>query len=998
LREAGFGTGPAGTASAAVVSDTLRLAILRVDFLQDSIPDSTTGNGRFDLRRDTGIPVDPPPHDKAYFEAHGRALARYYGVQSYGSLDIAPTVFPAGAEDAYHLNDTADYGPWEVAQDEAVYAMAERFITDALRAADATGDVDFSAFDAFVVVHAGADFQGDINRDTGRDIPAFTLTFGDSLQLSTGKVGRVLVLPETSSQDGRLAALNGVFAHEFGHVLGLPDLYNIFNGVPQVGYFSLMDSGENIGVVVVDPETEEQIEVDGVFPTSLDPWSRWQLFPDAVELDLPGESWSASLEAVEASPTLPLVAIDGPQYFLVENRCLDLDGNGFPYVEQDTTTGVFLGPTDDPSLPGAGGRFEYDAVLPGGGVLIWHIDESIIEEGLSTTGAVNSWTLDRGVAVEEADGISDQGRFGYGDWEDMFCTPGPGDRCFNGTFGPDTVPGSDANDGAWSGITIDVTSPPGRFMQVAITRPQAKDGWPVRFVRGPDLLVTPGPLQLVDLDGDGSEEVLYSFDASQGTGVTEQGWGALRGDGTPFPLPGGGAPLAAPIPDPLRGGLVASGEFVIAAGEAATAVVAGVSGTRPFLWTVDGVNHIVGSPPPAETPPVLVPGTGGGDLILYGGTASLRGVTGTGTPVYADTVAEAEGGLPVAGPVPYGFASDPSVPAAVALAFEGGILALHEFPSPGPNGPRIRRTAGEILALAAGWVGGSPDAASLVAVTSDSVLVLEGTSGALRAGWPAPEGARPGRLLLGDLDADGLSEILLPTEGGVIQAWNGDGSPVVGWPRVVPAPVKDLELLDLDGDGDLDVFALDGLGRFQGFSGRGQVLPGFPRAAAVLPFGTPAIGDVDGSGRLVWVAPSPEGGLLLARNLPGAAPAAGEWRRSGGRTEGGNYQAVPSGSEPVPGEPALGEPLLVYPNPVRGSGVEIRFLLTTGESAQLTLLDVVGRELQDASLDLRGGFRPGENSARWDVGGVAPGLYFCRLERDGPSGRRVDLAKILVLR
>ena len=46
--------------------------------------------------------------------------------------------------------------------------------------------------------------------------------------------------------NGRLAALNGVFAHEFGHVLGLPDLYNIFNGVPQVGYFSLMDSGENI--------------------------------------------------------------------------------------------------------------------------------------------------------------------------------------------------------------------------------------------------------------------------------------------------------------------------------------------------------------------------------------------------------------------------------------------------------------------------------------------------------------------------------------------------------------------------------------------------------------------------------------------------------------------------------------------------------------------------------------------------------------------------------
>jgi hypothetical protein len=78
--------------------------------------------------------------------------------------------------------------------------------------------------------------------------------------------------------------------------------------------------------------------------------------------------------------------------------------------------------------------------------------------------------------------------------------------------------------------------------------------------------------------------------------------------------------------------------------------------------------------------------------------------------------------------------------------------------------------------------------------------------------------------------------------------------------------------------------------------------------------------------------------------------------------------------------------------------VEIRFLLEGGETAHLTLLDVVGRELTDAALDARGGFRAGENSAHWDVGGVAPGLYFCRLERDGPTGRKVDMAKILVLR
>ena len=335
-------------AAAEPAPDTLRLAVFRVDFLRDSAGDSTTGDGRFDLRTGvTGVPVDPPPHNKPYFEAHTEALARYYAAQSYGSLVIVPTVFPADPDSAYHLGDTRDFGPWAVSQADSVIVRAERFVTAAVRAADASGDIDFSAFGAFVVVHAGADYQSDIDRDSSRDIPTFTLSLGESLSVSTGKVGRVLVLPETVSQDGGLGALNGVFAHEFGHVLGLPDLYNIFTGVPQVGYWSLMDSGENIPAIVVDPDTEEEFEAIGIFPTSFDPWSKLQAFPKGVAPFLVEERWSDALEATETDPRIPYVVVDDYEYFLVENRALDLDGNGFPFVRQDS---------GDRRVHGAGGR------------------------------------------------------------------------------------------------------------------------------------------------------------------------------------------------------------------------------------------------------------------------------------------------------------------------------------------------------------------------------------------------------------------------------------------------------------------------------------------------------------------------------------------------------------------------------------------------------------------------------------------------------------------
>ena len=65
----------------AEISGDLRICVLRVNFIEDT-KESTTGNGQF-LSASEGIDcvsyqVDPPPHDKSYFESQLKAVDSYF--------------------------------------------------------------------------------------------------------------------------------------------------------------------------------------------------------------------------------------------------------------------------------------------------------------------------------------------------------------------------------------------------------------------------------------------------------------------------------------------------------------------------------------------------------------------------------------------------------------------------------------------------------------------------------------------------------------------------------------------------------------------------------------------------------------------------------------------------------------------------------------------------------------------------------------------------------
>ena len=129
----------------------------------------------------------------------------------------------------------------------------------------------------------------------------------------------------------------GTFAHEFGHNLGLPDLYDGDYSSEGVGVWSLMSGGNYL-------EWNNQPN-----PAHFGAWSKYKLgwvSPTVVSTE--SITQQIILNPVETDGKIIKVPISNSEYWLIEYRSIN-----------------------------AG---EYDRGLPSSGVLIWHIDEGVTDE------------------------------------------------------------------------------------------------------------------------------------------------------------------------------------------------------------------------------------------------------------------------------------------------------------------------------------------------------------------------------------------------------------------------------------------------------------------------------------------------------------------------------------------------------------------------------------------------------------------------------------------
>jgi hypothetical protein len=134
--------------------------------------------------------------------------------------------------------------------------------------------------------------------------------------------------------------------------------------------------------------------------------------------------------------------------------------------------------------------------------------------------------------------------------------------------------------------------------------------------------------------------------------------------------------------------------------------------------------------------------------------------------------------------------------------------------------------------------------------------------GATLPGWPyqCPESVTAPSVA--DIDGDGAPEIVAGTYQGPtspdpfeVYAWELDGTVMPGFPFATSGTVKSTPAVaDLEGDGvaEIIVAAYDdsGLDYLYALDHQGVVKPGWPVRAGAIRLSSPAVGDLDGDGRL----------------------------------------------------------------------------------------------------------------------------------------------------
>ena len=197
----------------------------------------------------------------------------------------------------------------------------------------------------------------------------------------------------------------GVYAHEFGHVLGLPDLYDRDNSSSGIGSWCLMASGSHNGGL-------------GTIPAHMSAWCKMQMnwldpevltndamdftFPPIANNDFALRIWEDDY--------------NWSRYFIIENRK----------------------------------SFGFDSALPGYGLMVYHIDENKAW-GINrwNGGSVNDDETHKLVDLEEADGNDDLDNNQNGDDGDPY--PGSSN---NIEFSANSYPNSNRYNGNISGISL----------------------------------------------------------------------------------------------------------------------------------------------------------------------------------------------------------------------------------------------------------------------------------------------------------------------------------------------------------------------------------------------------------------------------------------------------------------------------------------------------------------------------------------------------------------
>ncbi len=276
-------------------------------------------------------------------------MTDYYLENSYDRFYIKGDIFGW-----YRMDSTYE---WYVSDDDGL-TRGRYLAADAVDAAEADG-VDFSEYDhddddycdGVIVIHSGRGAEEGVYGIWSHKWNIWPKKFIDGVWVEAYTMN-----PEEAwFPFGVKLSPIGVFCHEYGHILGLPDLYDVdYNpGSSGLGKWSLMAYGNQLNYSRT--------------PAHLDAWCKASVgFLDFIEVD--SNVFQDTIPAIEYNPVaykLQNSYTGSHEYWVVENRQ----------------------------------RVGFDLYLPGQGLCIYHVD---------TLAPINNTNPNRYyVAMEQADGKND---------------------------------------------------------------------------------------------------------------------------------------------------------------------------------------------------------------------------------------------------------------------------------------------------------------------------------------------------------------------------------------------------------------------------------------------------------------------------------------------------------------------------------------------------------------------------------------------------------------
>jgi len=329
--------------------------------------------------------------EKVLFDkANPDSMTNFYRQLSYGALDLTGEVIGyVRAPQAYSYYTASESGTGSNYPQNTPGLLNDVLTifcqTDSLTRFDTDQD---GFVDAIFLIHAGGGAEAEPNPTKRKNM---IWSHKWTLPQPFVNHGVKVFAYSTEPEDGRV----GVFSHEFGHLLGLPDLYDRTFRSHGIGDWCLMAGGSWGG--------------EGNRPARMSCWCLSKL--GWINPKVVTGKETLHLDTLEEKKTecyrLWTKGATGPEYFLLENR----QAKGL------------------------------DAALPGSGLAVWHINERQSN---------NDNPLAYLVALLQADGNKDLELLkNSGDAGDLF----PGDKCV-AAVDDNTTPSTRANTGSPSRVVL----------------------------------------------------------------------------------------------------------------------------------------------------------------------------------------------------------------------------------------------------------------------------------------------------------------------------------------------------------------------------------------------------------------------------------------------------------------------------------------------------------------------------------------------------------------